>query len=100
RLSRRRRLRRVCKSVGPRAGWGRTDRPQGRAPHPPSGSIDPTLHAMSAKTILVVDDEPRIAEIARDYLERAGFRVMVAGTGPDALAAARTRSPDLIVLDL
>jgi two-component system alkaline phosphatase synthesis response regulator PhoP len=52
------------------------------------------------KTILVVDDEPRIAEIARDYLERAGFRVMVAGTGPDALAAARTRNPDLIVLDL
>jgi len=55
---------------------------------------------MSAKTILVVDDEPRIAEIARDYLERAGFRVMVAGTGPDALVAARTRAPDLIVLDL
>jgi len=55
---------------------------------------------MSAKTILVVDDEPRIAEIARDYLERAGFHVMVAGTGPDALAAARTRAPDLIVLDL
>ncbi|HMF97575.1 MAG TPA: response regulator transcription factor [Vicinamibacterales bacterium] len=55
---------------------------------------------MSAKTILVVDDEPRIAEIARDYLERAGFHVMVAGTGPDALTAARTRAPDLIVLDL
>jgi two-component system, OmpR family, alkaline phosphatase synthesis response regulator PhoP len=55
---------------------------------------------VSAKSILVVDDEPRIAEIARDYLERAGFRVTVAGTGPDALAAARTGSPDLIVLDL
>ena len=54
----------------------------------------------AVKTILVVDDEPRIAEIARDYLERAGYRVMVAGTGPDALTAARTRSPDLIVLDL
>src|SRR5215470_7757285 len=54
----------------------------------------------AVKTILVVDDEPRIAEIARDYLERAGFRVMVAGTGPDALTAARTRHPDLIVLDL
>jgi len=52
------------------------------------------------KHILVVDDEPRIAEIARDYLERAGYRVTVAGNGIDALAIARTRQPDLIVLDL
>jgi two-component system, OmpR family, alkaline phosphatase synthesis response regulator PhoP len=52
------------------------------------------------KTILVVDDEPRIAAIARDYLERGGYQVLVAATGPDALAAARTRHPDLIVLDL
>ena len=52
------------------------------------------------KHILVVDDEPRIAEIARDYLERAGFAVTTAATGPDALAVARARRPDLIVLDL
>jgi len=52
------------------------------------------------KHILVVDDEPRIAEIARDYLERAGYRVVTAATGADALAAARTGRPDLIVLDL
>ena len=52
------------------------------------------------KHILVVDDEPRIAEIARDYLERAGYRVTVAGNGVDALALARSRQPDLIVLDL
>ena len=52
------------------------------------------------KHILVVDDEPRIAEIARDYLERAGFRATVAGNGADALALARTKRPDLIVLDL
>jgi DNA-binding response OmpR family regulator len=52
------------------------------------------------KQILVVDDEPRIAEICRDYLERAGFKVFTAGTGTDALAAARTNPPDLIVLDL
>jgi two-component system alkaline phosphatase synthesis response regulator PhoP len=52
------------------------------------------------KHILVVDDEPRIAEIARDYLERAGFRVTTAGNGADALAIARARHPDLIVLDL
>ncbi len=52
------------------------------------------------KHILVVDDEPRIAEIARDYLERAGYRVSTAGNGADALAFARTQRPDLIVLDL
>ena len=52
------------------------------------------------KHILVVDDEPRIAEIARDYLERAGFKVTTAGSGADALAFTRSRRPDLIVLDL
>jgi len=52
------------------------------------------------KQILVVDDEPRIAEICRDYLERAGFKVMVAVNGADALALARTKQPDLVVLDL
>jgi two-component system alkaline phosphatase synthesis response regulator PhoP len=55
---------------------------------------------VAAKSILVAEDEPRIAAIVRDYLERDGFRVSVAATGPDALAAARTRRPDLIVLDL
>jgi two-component system, OmpR family, alkaline phosphatase synthesis response regulator PhoP len=52
------------------------------------------------KQILVVDDEPGIAEICRDYLERAGFKVMVAGNGADAVTLARSRQPDLIVLDL
>src|SRR5881394_2834610 len=52
------------------------------------------------KEILVVDDEPRIAEICRDYLTRAGFDVITASNGDDALALARSRQPDLIVLDL
>jgi two-component system alkaline phosphatase synthesis response regulator PhoP len=52
------------------------------------------------KQILVVDDEPRIAEICRDYLQRAGFGVVTAANGADALALARTKQPDLIVLDL
>jgi two-component system alkaline phosphatase synthesis response regulator PhoP len=52
------------------------------------------------KQILVVDDEPRIAEICRDYLERAGFKVITAGNGSDALALARAKQPDLVVLDL
>jgi DNA-binding response OmpR family regulator len=52
------------------------------------------------KQILVVDDEPRIAEICRDYLERAGFTVTSAATGADAVLLARSKQPDLIVLDL
>ena len=52
------------------------------------------------KTILVVDDEPQIAEIVRDYLRLAGFDVIVAGDGVRALEAARGRRPDLVVLDL
>jgi len=52
------------------------------------------------KEILVVDDEPGIAEICRDYLQRAGFKVTSATNGTDALTLARTRRPDLIVLDL
>jgi two-component system alkaline phosphatase synthesis response regulator PhoP len=52
------------------------------------------------KTILVVDDEPAIVRLARDYLEHAGFAVIVAGDGQAALREARTRRPDLIVLDI
>ena len=52
------------------------------------------------KTILVVDDEPKIVQLARDYLEHAGFAVLAASDGPTALHAARSSRPDLIVLDL
>ena len=52
------------------------------------------------KVVLVVDDEPKIVQIARDYLEHAGFGVVTAGDGRSALHAARTQRPDLVVLDL
>ena len=52
------------------------------------------------KTVLVVDDERQIAEIARDYLRHAGFDVITASDGASALALARAERPDLIVLDL
>ncbi len=52
------------------------------------------------KTILVVDDEPRIAALARDYLEHAGFAVRVASSGEAALDTIRRDRPDLVVLDL
>ena len=50
--------------------------------------------------ILVVDDEPKIVKIAKDYLEQSGYRVFTAGDGSLALAIARRERPDLIVLDL
>src|SRR5882762_5703943 len=51
-------------------------------------------------TILVVDDEPRIVQVVRDYLQHGGFAVLVASDGPSALRTARTGRPDLVVLDL
>ena len=50
--------------------------------------------------ILVVDDEPKIVQLVRDYLERAGFAVSTARDGNEALMRARQERPDLIVLDL
>ncbi|MEM8535462.1 MAG: response regulator transcription factor [Chloroflexota bacterium] len=55
---------------------------------------------MATRTILVVDDEPGIVTLARDYLERAGFRVLSAGDGVAGLRMARTERPNLVVLDL
>ncbi|MEX0625088.1 MAG: response regulator transcription factor [Chloroflexota bacterium] len=50
--------------------------------------------------ILVVDDEPKIVQLVRDYLERAGFAVSTARDGTEALMRAHQERPDLIVLDL
>ena len=55
---------------------------------------------MSAKSILVVEDEMKIARLVRDYLENAGFDVVVTGDGEAALASVRGARPDLVVLDL
>jgi two-component system alkaline phosphatase synthesis response regulator PhoP len=52
------------------------------------------------KTVLVVEDEPRIAQIVRDYLQHGGFAVVATADGLDAVALVRQRKPDLVVLDL
>ena len=52
------------------------------------------------ETILVVDDEPKIVRLARDYLEHSGYRVVTAGDGKAALDTLRQSRPDLVVLDL
>jgi PleD family two-component response regulator len=64
----------------------------------------PTVHRIinfiAMKTILVVDDEPKITQLVRDYLERAGVGVLVAYDGKKALSLAKTEKPDMVVLDL
>lgn len=50
--------------------------------------------------ILVVDDDPTVAEVVTGYLDRAGYVVERAGDGPTALARAAAHRPDLVVLDL
>jgi two-component system, OmpR family, alkaline phosphatase synthesis response regulator PhoP len=52
------------------------------------------------KTVLVVDDEPKITRLVRDYLEQAGFGVLIAVDGKSALAKARSEVPGCIILDL
>ena len=51
-------------------------------------------------TVLIVDDEPSIVELARIYLERDGFRVETAGSGPEGLRAVAEHCPDLVILDV
>jgi DNA-binding response OmpR family regulator len=55
---------------------------------------------MAEKTVLVVDDEPKITEIVRSYLEKSGYRAVCASNGRDALELFDRFRPALIVLDL
>ena len=70
-----------------------------------SASTGPIIDAMprpggSRRSVLVVDDEPTIAEVVARYLERAGYDTRTAADGPGAVAAALMSRPDLIVLDI
>ena len=55
---------------------------------------------MSDRTILVVDDERKIRQLVRAYLEKDGYTVIEAATGPEALDKVRVHQPDLVVLDV
>ena len=55
---------------------------------------------VTEQTVLVVDDEAAIAEALRARLSSEGFRVLIAGDGPQALELAGAEDPDLVVLDL
>jgi DNA-binding response OmpR family regulator len=55
---------------------------------------DPAAH------VLVVEDDPTVADVVTRYLEREGFAVDAVGDGPAALERAEARQPDLVVLDI
>ncbi|MGV9283547.1 response regulator transcription factor [Streptomyces sp. NPDC003730] len=81
-----------------------TDRPTEHPPAPapaatPAAGPPAPLSGGPAR-ILVVDDDPTVAEVVAGYLDRAGYRVDRAGDGPAALARAAAHRPDLVVLDL
>jgi DNA-binding response OmpR family regulator len=60
----------------------------------------PAAAAGPAQRVLVVDDDPTVSEVVSRYLERAGYDVEVVADGRQALDAAGSRPPDLVVLDL
>ena len=53
-----------------------------------------------SRTVLVVDDEPKLRRVVREYLERDGFAVLEADSGQRALALVASARPDLVILDL
>ncbi len=53
-----------------------------------------------AATVLVVEDERKLRDLVRSYLERAGFTVLSTGSGAEAITMAATAAPDLVILDL
>src|SRR5215472_16465646 len=53
-----------------------------------------------AATVLLVEDERKLRDLVRSYLERAGFTVLSTGSGAEAITLAASAAPDLVVLDL
>ena len=51
-------------------------------------------------TVLLIEDEPKIRELLRSYLERDGLEVVSTGSGAEAIGLAQSASPDLLLLDL
>ncbi|WP_262060674.1 response regulator transcription factor [Streptomyces sp. STR69] len=69
-------------------------------PYESPGAVPaPSAHANPTR-VLVVDDDPTVAEVVSGYLDRAGYVVDRAEDGPGALARAAAHWPDLVVLDL
>lgn len=58
------------------------------------------IPTIATQRILVVEDEPMVADVVGRYLRRDGFDVLTVGDGETALSAARDYAPDLVILDL
>ena len=65
-----------------------------------ASALSPAETSVMPQTILVVDDEARLRDMLRVYLEQEGYRVAEAANGREALYVARYEKPDLIILDL
>jgi two-component system response regulator ResD len=64
------------------------------------GGLDWPVMMDDSADVLVVDDDPTVSEVVAAYLRRSGHRVRLAADGPGAVAAARLKLPDLVILDL
>jgi CheY-like chemotaxis protein len=71
---------------------GDVEREEVEAPHP----LPATSRASSGGTVLVVDDEAAVLTLARTALERGGFRVITAASGPDALQQYDSHRPEIV----
>ena len=101
---------------GPVPGWGSADRRGPGSPAAPAGRrwrcpserwcpvgawwLRSSEEPVMAQTVLVVEDEVKIRELLRSYLERAGLDVVTTGSGAEAITLAARAEPDLIILDL
>ena len=54
----------------------------------------------AARTVLIVEDNPRNLRLVRDVLAHAGYRTLEAGTAEDGLALARAEAPDAVLMDI
>lgn len=58
------------------------------------------MRELASQTVLIVDDDKEVVRLMRAYLERAGYRVLVAYDGETAVHQLRREAPDLLLLDL
>ncbi|HKO75544.1 MAG TPA: response regulator transcription factor, partial [Gaiellaceae bacterium] len=64
------------------------------------GRPGPRRLSEKMETVLVVDDEPTLRDVVVRYLEREGYRALVAGDGDEAESVLRNGAPDLVILDV
>jgi CheY-like chemotaxis protein len=66
---------------------------------PDTGALNPD-QLPGQQTILIVEDDPAIRDVVRDFLDSVGYRTLVARDGDEAVAISHAARPDLIVMDL